>query len=141
MSYPDTDTLSINPADVLREKQRLIEILKIPISNLVFSRFYCEILLAQHAIGFLPISQSAAGIQYDVGKTALQKLNWARVYSIHQADLRGQVAKGIKLNSFNVIPASFRRLYIEDMENQLIASFHCAFENQSWIVSNEGLLA
>ena len=139
MEYPDT--IIVNAADVLKEKQRLIEILKIPISNLVFSRFYCELFLSQYSIGFLSISQSSTGIQYEINKPSLQKLNWAKVYSLNQAELTEKIKEKIKKDQFNVIPASFRRLYIEDQENQLIASFECAYKEFMWKVEDESILA
>ena len=139
MEYPDT--LSVNSVDILKERQGLIETLKIPISNLVFSRFYCELFISQHSIGFLSLIQSSTGIQYEINKQALQKLNWGKVYSLYHTELNGKIRKEIKIDSFNTIPASFRRLYIEDLENNLIASFDCVFENSSWEVLDEGILA
>ncbi len=136
-----SDAISINTVDILKEKQRLMEMLQIPISTLVFSRFYCELFLSQHSIGFLSISQSSTGIQYDINKHSLQKLNWVKVYSLNQIDLNEKIRKKIRKELFNVIPASFRRLYIEDLDNQLIASFDCIFENHSWNVHDEGILA
>ena len=135
------DTLSVNPVDVLMEKQRLIETLKIPISTLAFSRFYCELFINQHSIGFLSLSQSLTGIQYEINKPSLQKLNWAKVYSLNQTELHEKIRSKIRMHSFNTIPASFRRLYIEDLENNLIASFDCVFENSSWNTYDEGILA
>ncbi len=134
-------TLHVTPADILREKQRVIDILKIPISNLVFSRFYCELFISQHSIGFLSVSQSSSGTQYDTSKAALQKLNWAKVYSLHQGELNEKIKKQIRKDSFHAIPASFRRLYIEDQENQLIASFECLYQDFSWITIDETILA
>ncbi len=139
MEYQNIVTM--NHADVLREKQRLMELLKIPISNLVFSRFYCELFLNQQSIGFLSISQSSTGIQYDTSKAALQKLNWQKIYSLHQSELNDSIGKQIRIASFNTLPASFRRLYIEDGENQLIASFECVYENFSWSTIDEQILA
>jgi hypothetical protein len=135
------DEILMNPTDVLREKQRLIEILKIPISNLVFSRFYCELFLSQHSIGFLSISQSSTGIQFETSKASLQKLNWAKVYSLNQDELNQKIKTKIRKAQFNVVPASFRRLYIEDQEDHLIASFECTYENFSWNVIDESILA
>jgi hypothetical protein len=136
-----SDTLSISSADVLKEKGKLIEVLKIPISNLVFSRFYCELFESQQSIGFLSIIQSSIGIQYQVDKPSLQKLNWGKVYSLSHVELNEKIRKKIGIELFNVVPASFRRLYIEDLDNQLIASFDCIFENHSWTVHDEGILA
>jgi hypothetical protein len=136
-----TEAIVMNHTDVLRERQKLMDLLKIPISSLVFSRFYCELLLSQHSLGFLPISQSSSGIQYENGKTSLQKLNWPKVYSLHQAELHGKIEKQIRIDSFHAVPISFRRLYIEDQHDQLIASFECTYENFSWNVRDEKILA
>jgi hypothetical protein len=135
------DALSIHSADTLREKQRLTELLKIPVSNLVFSRFYCELFVSQQSIGFLSITRSSLGIQYETSRTALQKLNWAKIYLLNRAELDEKIARKIRRKSFNVIPVSFGRLYIEDKENQLIASFSCSFSDFLWSVTDESILA
>ena len=139
LSYPDFITM--NDADVQVEKQKLIDLLKIPISSLSYSRFYCELFLDQQSIGFLSISLTPSGIQYETHKEALQKLNWSKVYSFHQKELNEKIEKLILLHSFRAIPIAFRRLYIEDEKDQLIASMECTFENQLWNVQDEKILA
>ena len=128
-------------ADKLKEKQILMGLLKIPITTLEFSRFYCELYLNANPIGFLAINQSSAGIQYDISKDSLKKISWAKIYSLHQSELNSKIKEQIQLDSFHIIPSSFRRLYVEDSENQLIASFDCLYENFSWGVYDEKILA
>ena len=139
VSYPEV--LTMTHADVLREKEHLLDLLKIPISQLVFSRFYCELFLSQQSIGYLPISQAPSGIRYDTSKNSVQKLDWAKVYTLHQAELNEQIEKHIQLKPFRAIPVSFRRLYVEDGSDQLIASFECTYENFEWQIRDEKILA
>ena len=124
-----------------REKERIVDLLSIPVSSLVFSSFFCEIFIGVHSIGCLQFDHTPQGLQYDTTKASLQKIDWKRVYQYCAVELNALIQSEIKLRSFKVVAASFGRLFVEDETGNLIASFHCSYKNSVWKISNEGILA
>jgi hypothetical protein len=60
---------------------------------------------------------------------------------LNHSELDEKISRKINRRAFNVIPVSFGRLYVEDKENQLIASFSCCYSDFIWIVTDESILA
>src|SRR5258708_40083062 len=96
-----------------KEKARLIEMLGIPITRVQFSDFFCEIYYREELVGYLPISMSSSGIQYEFQSTHLKKLNWTKVCNMNALELTDAVAMSLGRRTFKIVPSSFRRLFIE----------------------------
>jgi hypothetical protein len=123
------------------ERKRLEELLMVPISRLNISNFFCEIYYEDDFIGYLPIVMSANGITYQGDTSNLQKLDWNKLCLLNISNLTSAVAREVNKPAFKIVPSSFRRIFIEDGENNLFASFECFYKNQGWILVNERILS
>ncbi len=133
--------LLIKNMDLEREKLKLESLLKIPIHEVRYTNFFCEIYFQSENIGFLPVVMSADGIQYETSTVHLQKFDWSKLCYMNLIELSAAVASEVKKTSFKIIPTSFRRLFIEDADNNLFASFNCYYENQQWVLVDEKILS
>lgn len=126
--------------DIEMEKERLIALLEVPITEVSFSNFFCEIYYRDVLIGHLPITVSSEGIQYENFKTHAQKLDWRKLCNLNALELTAAVASHLGRTTFKIVPSSFRRLFIEDGNNHLFASFECRYKQRHWEVLDEGIL-
>ncbi|HWA32755.1 MAG TPA: hypothetical protein VG737_01430 [Cyclobacteriaceae bacterium] len=123
-----------------KEKDKLKALLEIPISEVRFSNFFCEVYYRDCLIGYLPITVSSAGIQYEKIEVNVRKLDWPKLCNLNALELTSAVSSHLGRRAFKIVPTSFRRLFIEDGQSRMFASFQCRFRNNSWEVSDEGIL-
>lgn len=126
--------------DLEKEKERLIGLLEVPVTAVSFSNFFCEVYYRDTLIGYLPITVSAAGIQYENLQSHARKLDWRKICSLSALELNAAVASRLGRTTFKIVPSSFRRLFIEDGQNNLFASFECRYKNKGWEVIDERIL-
>ena len=127
--------------NVYQVRDRLIDLLKIPITSISISSFSCELFLNQNRIGSLPLSYYRDAIRYDTSGEHLQNLDWARIYSLQKSIIAVRIKERVTLKSVRIIPVSFRRLFVENEFEELIASFQCKFENNHWTVIDEQIIS
>jgi hypothetical protein len=126
--------------DLNNDTSKLSSLLKIPLSEIKYATYFCELILNQTTIGYLPVTIENDVIAYDTNTQFIQKLDWQKIYALQRRQIDEQISKELNLTSFRVLPIAFRRLYVENEQGYLLASFTCIFENDSWIVRDEQLL-
>lgn len=120
-----------------QEKVKLIKIIRIPITDIKFSAGYCDLYYKNRMIGVLPTFEVKGILHYDTNKDSLFKLDWTNIYLDNKDLLIEKIKDSLDLKEINVTIGTFRRLYVRDTEGNLIGTFECIFENDSWRVNKE----
>jgi hypothetical protein len=126
--------------DLDKERVKLVELIKIPVGEIKHSTYFTELCLDKFSIGFLPTSLDEGSILWNTEKQFLQKLDWARVYGHQKSIIDEKIRELIPVAQFKALPISFRRLFIEDENGNLIASFECVFRSGHWSILDEHLI-
>ena len=123
--------------DKEKEINNLTRSIKIPVSDINFVNGYCEVISDNIHIGNLNYIIHANIITYDYNADSIAKLNWSVVYQNNKSDIIDLIKKELALDDVIVKIGSFRRLYVYDTNENLIASFQCIYENLIWKVFKE----
>jgi hypothetical protein len=119
------------------EKAKLMSTIRIPVSDIKFFGGYCEVYYKKAKIGVLPTFDVKGILHYDTNKESLFKLNWSTIYLDNKDTLADKIKDSLKLENVNVTIGTFRRVYVRDSENNVVASFECIFEKDTWRVNKE----
>lgn len=111
--------------------------LKIPITKVMFHPTYIEIISAKDNIGSIPYYTIAGINTYDTSNEVLFRLRWNQVYLNNQTEIDNEIYKLTNRNDILITIGTFRRLYVKEIDTDLlICSVSCSYDT-NWEVEKE----
>jgi hypothetical protein len=111
--------------------------LKIPISDVMFSATYVEIISGRDNIGSIPYYTVAGINTYDTDKSAVNWLKWDKVYDQHKAELNQKIIDLVAKEDITISLGTFRRLYVKNSNGEMICAIECSYNGNDWDVQKE----
>ena len=121
--------------DNKKEIKKLIDILEIPIDDIVFHGSYCEIYLNNNLLGYLPIYNVSSIMSYDTNEGELAKIRWDQVFLMNQDTINKRITKTVDDDFDLVSIGTFRKLYIKDRDDKVLDTVECRFINNEWQIN------
>lgn len=111
--------------------------LKIPITEVIFSPTYVEIISGKDNIGSIPYYTVAGINTYDTEKNAVNWLKWDKIYNQHEAEIERKIVDLVGEDDIVISIGTFRRLYAKKSDGKLICAIECSYNGDAWEVQKE----
>ena len=120
----------------MTDKEKLKELLKIPIDNINIQSGYVQIFFSEAYIGSIPFYEVKGIKTYDTDQKNLTKLDWHLVYERNKVEILERIEEKVDVKAPTITLGTFRRLYVNNSRGSFICSVICEFDEE-WKVYEE----
>ncbi len=71
---------------------------------------------------------------YDTDERNLLKLNWSIISEKYKNELRELLEKSMGNSNIKITLATFRKLYVRDLKDNIVGYFDCIYDDNNWSV-------
>ena len=122
--------------DKANEILKVQQLLKIPVSDLVFNATYADVISENLNVGGIPFYNVAGILSYETGEGVVNWLKWSDLYVHNKSQIDKEIISLVGTGEIVIQVGTFRNLYVRNEKGDLISFVNCSFEN-GWKVSKQ----
>ena len=127
----------------MNELGKLLETrLKIPVDSGIDFGTFAEVIYNNRNIGTVQLVHTPGNLIIDTSPSSINNLKWDYIYDTNREEINALVATifSVEIENISITLGDFKRLYVKDLNSDLIGSVSCNYEDGQWQVIQDNAI-